>query len=40
MFFHASFSSSTFFADEICAEGSIYIYEIHLSRFDPRAIHS
>ena len=40
MFFHASFSSSTFFADEICAEASIYIYEIQLSRFDPRAIHS
>ena len=40
MFFHASFSSSMFFADEICAEDSIYIYETRLSRFDPRAIHS
>ena len=25
MFFHASFSSLTFFADEICIEASIYM---------------
>ena len=40
MLFYASFSSSTFFADEICTEASIYIYEIQLSRFDHRAGHS
>ena len=29
-----------FFTDENYTAASIYIYEIQLSRFDPRAIHS